>query len=151
MINARGETVAEKPAFRAAFRRRRCLVIADGYYEWQATGRQKQPYLIELANEQPFGIAGLWECWSAPDGTQIESCTLITTESNSLTRPVHDRMPVIIPPADYSTWLDPHSDSPALLMLIRAFAPDEMKLRTVSRLVNSPTHDSPDCVAPLAE
>ncbi|MFM9115795.1 MAG: SOS response-associated peptidase [Planctomycetota bacterium] len=149
MINARGETVAEKPAFRSAFRRRRCLIIADGYYEWQASGRQKQPYLFTRPDQLPFGIAGLWENWSAPDGTQVESCTLITTEANSFTRPVHDRMPVILAPADYSLWLDPGSPSPALLALIRPSPEDLLQMQAVSTFVNNPRHESPDCITPL--
>jgi putative SOS response-associated peptidase YedK len=151
MINARGETIAEKPAFRSAFRRRRCLIIADGYYEWQASGRQKQPYLIARQDQLPFGIAGLWESWLAPDGTQVESCTLITTDANARTRPVHDRMPVILAPADYSRWLDPSSSAPALLTLIRPCPEDLLQLQAVSTFVNNPRHESPDCITPLTK
>ncbi len=107
MINARAETVAEKPAFRTVFRRRRCLVVADGFYEWQQQKGKKQPFAFRLHDGQPFGFAGLWEHWEAPDGEAIESCTILTTDANELVRPIHDRMPVILDPKDYDVWLDP--------------------------------------------
>ncbi len=106
MINARAETVATKPAFRAAFRARRCLVPADGFYEWQKRGRAKQPFRIVLKGEALFAFAGLWERWSGGEGEVIESCTIIVTEANELLRPIHDRMPVILDPADLGAWLD---------------------------------------------
>jgi putative SOS response-associated peptidase YedK len=144
MINARAETVAEKPSFRAAFRRRRCLVLADGYYEWQSTGgRSKQPYYIRRRDDAPFAMAGLWEHWPKGD-PPIESCTVITTAANDLTRPIHDRMPVILNEADYARWLDPElEDAGALLM-----PQEEGTLRAdcVSTHVNRPANDDPRCI-----
>lgn len=106
MINARSETVATKPSFRAAFRRRRCLILADGFYEWQKQGTKKQPYLIGLGDGDLFAFAGLWEEWER-EGEVIKSCSILTTEANELMRPIHERMPVILFPADYDLWLDP--------------------------------------------
>jgi putative SOS response-associated peptidase YedK len=139
MINARAETVADKPAFRTAFRRRRCLIPADGYYEWQKLGRQKQPHLIRRRDEQPFAFAGLWEqWWGGGDGTgePIETCTIITTSSNELTRPIHDRMPVILHPVDYDLWLDPQfNDRQRLESLLLPLEGDEL----IVEPVGSPT------------
>ena len=149
MINARAEGVAEKPSFRAAFKRRRCLVMADGYYEWQASGGKKQPYYIRLADESPFGLAGLWETWKSPEGKLIETCSLMTTAANAFTEPIHNRMPVILAPADYDLWLDPQMiDREKLEPLL---APSDMKLRAnpVSTLVNKATNDVPACIDPL--
>lgn len=149
MINARAESVAEKPSFRAAFKRRRCLVMADGYYEWQATGGKKQPFYIRLADDSPFGLAGLWEVWKSPDGKLVETCSLLTTSANVFTEPIHDRMPVILSPDNYDFWLDPKmSDREKLEPLL---APSEMKLRAdrVSTLVNKPTNDVAECIAAL--
>src|SRR5262245_7474343 len=106
MINARAETAADKPSFRAAFRKRRCLVLADGFYEWQKVGGKKQPYLIRLRGGEPFAFAGLWEHWER-DGRAVESCTILTTDANGLVKPLHDRMPVILAPQDFALWLDP--------------------------------------------
>ena len=151
MINARAETVAEKPAFRAAFRHRRCLVAADGFYEWQKTdGGAKQPYYIRLADEAPFAIAGLWERWTPPDGDAVESCTLITTAANDLLKPIHDRMPVILAPADNDAWLDAEAPSAALGSLLRPYPADEMAAHAIGRLVNDARTDEAACIAPLA-
>jgi putative SOS response-associated peptidase YedK len=151
MINARAETVAEKPAFRAAFRRRRCLVAADGFYEWQQTGKQKQPYFIRMRDDRPFGFAGLWESWEGADHSAIESCTLLTTEANDLMRPIHDRMPVIVAPNHYARWLDPSNAEPKQLMPLLAPYPSEaMTAFAVSTLVNSPTSDEPRCIEPVS-
>ena len=111
MINARSETVAEKPSFRAAFKRRRCLVPASGFYEWQKLGAARQPYFIHMADKLPFAIAGLWEQWLSPDGTELQTCTLLTTSANELMEPLHDRMPVILDPADFEMWLGNGKDS----------------------------------------
>ncbi len=108
LINVRAETVSQKPAFRSAFRQRRCFIIADGFYEWQRRGSSKQPYYIRLHTEQPFAFAGLWEHWTEPDGAIRETCAILTTEPNTLIAPLHHRMPVIIPPHHYNLWLDPH-------------------------------------------
>ncbi|MGD8463717.1 MAG: SOS response-associated peptidase [Anaerolineae bacterium] len=151
MINARSETVAEKPAFRAAFRRRRCLVVADGFYEWQKQNGNKQPYYIHLRDGQPFAFAGLWEHWEGEAGV-IESCTLLTTEPNELVRPVHNRMPVIVKPDDYELWLDPEMQQPERLQpLLGPYPSAEMDAYPVSRRVNRPQNDDPQCIEPLPQ
>ncbi len=150
MINARSETAPEKPAFRAAFRQRRCLIPADGFYEWQKVGPAKQPYYIRLRDHRPFAMAGLWERWPAPDGTPIESCTILTTSASKLLEPIHERTPVILQSADFELWLDPRVSDPASLRpLLRPFTGDEITAVAVSKLVNSPANDSPACIEPL--
>jgi putative SOS response-associated peptidase YedK len=152
MINARSETVAEKPSFRAAFRRRRCLVVADGFYEWQKLNGGKQPFYIRLQDGRPFAFAGLWEHWKGPGDTIIESCTLLTTQPNELLRPVHNRMPVILQVKDYDLWLDTEVQQKELLQpLLRAYPSEELEAYPVSRWVNSPRNDGPQCIEPLAE
>ncbi|WP_017301827.1 SOS response-associated peptidase [Nodosilinea nodulosa] len=153
MINARAETVAEKPSFRAAFKRRRCLILADGFYEWQRTGdrKPKQPHYIFLKEHQPFAFAGLWEHWSDPvGGGELETCTILTTDPNSLMEPIHNRMPVILPAADYAAWLDPDFAQPqALQAMLRPYEAEAMERYPVSTVVNKPQNDSPDCIEPL--
>ena len=149
LINARSETVAEKPAYRTALARRRCLVPADGFYEWQKSGSRKQPYLIQLADQRPFAIAGLWEHWERPDHSVLETCTLLTTEANDLMWPIHDRMPVILPPDAYARWLDPALGSADVLPLLRPFPSEALRAVPVSSYVNSPTHEDPRCAEPL--
>ena len=149
MINARAETVAEKPAFRAAYRHRRCLVLADGFYEWQKQNGTKQPFFIHLRDGRPFAFAGLWEHWQGHDGSEIESCTLLTTEPNDLLRPLHNRMPVIINPADYSMWLDPGDNPLDALHLLRPYPPEGMQAYAVSTAVNNPRNESPVNIQPL--
>ncbi|URD48778.1 SOS response-associated peptidase [Chroococcidiopsis sp. CCNUC1] len=150
MINARAETVAEKPAFRSAFRRRRCLVVADGFYEWQSQKGKKQPFYFRLQDGQPFAFAGLWETWQAPDGEKIDSCTLLTTTANSLLRSVHDRMPVILKPEDYNQWLDPQIQEPDELQpLLQPYSSEAMVSYPVSTKVNKPTNDSLECIDSL--
>jgi putative SOS response-associated peptidase YedK len=150
MINARAETLAEKPAFRAAVRRRRCLLPADGFYEWQATGRSKQPYFIHFRDERLFAFAGLWESWEGPDNTAIDSCTIITTAANELIRPMHERMPVILPPEAHTIWLDTSTEKiDEIAALLVPFCSDEMEAYPVSTLVNSPSHDEPGCIERL--
>lgn len=152
MINARAETAADKPAFRAAFRRRRCLVPADGFYEWQKQNGTKQPYYIHLQDGRPFAFAGLWERWRGEDDAVIESCTLLTTKPNELVRPLHNRMPVILHPHNYALWLDPEVEqADALRRLLDPFPSGEMEAYPVSRYVNAPQHEGPECIAPLAE
>src|SRR5262249_33099246 len=107
MINARAETAATKPSFRSAFRSRRCLIASDGYFEWQKQDGKKQPFYFRMKDGRLFAFAGLWERWQGPEGEPVESCTILTTEANALARPVHDRMPVIVDPADFGQWLDP--------------------------------------------
>lgn len=150
MINARGETLGEKPSFRAAYRRRRCLILADGFYEWRTEpgSKTKTPMYIQLASKAPFAFAGLWEIWR-PDDTPVLSCTIITTAPNDLIAPIHNRMPVILPPAAYDRWLDPGEQAPAALDdLLVPFPADQMMAYPVSRLVNSPANDVPDCIVP---
>jgi putative SOS response-associated peptidase YedK len=152
MINARGETVDSKPSFRKAFRTRRCLIVTDGYYEWQKTGGAKQPYYFHRADDQPFAFAGLWESWSGREGAEekIESATIITTAANDLSRDIHDRMPVILEPSSYDTWLDcDREDLPAVQRLLRPVANDFLVAEPVSTLVNKPTNDSPACIEPM--
>ncbi len=147
MINARAETVASKPAFRDAFRRRRCLVAADGYYEWAKTPIGKQPYYICRNDEQPFAIAGLWERWHTRDGDTLETTTLLTTEANTDLRELHDRMPVVLEPRLYQAWLDRDAnDAQALLDLLASARPDSLCARPVSRLVNNPRNEDPRCI-----
>ncbi|MBV9124870.1 MAG: SOS response-associated peptidase, partial [Planctomycetes bacterium] len=151
LINARAETAAEKPAFRSAFRQRRCLIPADGFYEWQRHPGGKTPYYFSLRDKQPFAFAGLWERWQAPGGKVLETCTLLTTQANSLVQPVHDRMPVIVPAAEYDRWLDPSLHDPALLQpILQPYAPEEMTAYAVSRWVNDPKHEDARCVQPPA-
>jgi putative SOS response-associated peptidase YedK len=147
LINARSETVAEKPAFRNALARRRCLVAADGFFEWKAEGKSKQPYFIHFSDDRPFAFAGLWECWEGPDHSRIESCTILTTEANELMRPIHDRMPVIVPKSDYAAWLDSkRQDARTLLSLLAPYAGVGLEAFPVSQTVNNPRHDVPECV-----
>lgn len=154
MINARAEGIAEKPAFRAAFRARRCLVPADGFFEWRATPRGKRPYWVGLkggtSDEPPlFAFAGLWERWTkAPDGAPLESCTIVTTEANALLRPIHGRMPVIVAPADYASWLDPAAPLQGALELLKPYPAEAMTLHPVSTRVNSVRFDDALCIAP---
>jgi putative SOS response-associated peptidase YedK len=150
MINARAETVATKPAFRAALRKRRCLIPADGFYGWQPIGRRKQPVYIAMKSREPFSFAGLWESWTAPDGEEIKSCTIITTEANELLKPIHDRMPVILAKDAEAIWLDPTIQEPErLLSLLKPYPSVEMEVYPVSPKVNSPANDGPGCIQPL--
>ncbi|REJ71686.1 MAG: SOS response-associated peptidase [Planctomycetota bacterium] len=153
LINARGETVAEKPSFRSAFKRRRCLVPADGFYEWKKLDdRSKQPYFIGMAGDEPFAFAGLWEHWTDPGGKEVESCTIITTEANELLAELHDRMPVILHEQDYDQWLDPQeAEKDRLLGLLVPYESSALRAYPVSRLVNSPRNDVAECVKPIDE
>ena len=150
MINARAETVATKPAFRAALRKRRCLIPADGFFEWTPAGRRKQPVYITLKTREPFSFAGLWESWTSPEGEEIWSCTIITTEANELLKPIHDRMPVILAKDAEAVWLDPTIQDPErLLPLLKPYQAEEMEVYAVSTKVNSPTNDGPECIEPI--
>jgi len=148
MINARSETAAKRPAFRAAFRRRRCLVAADGLCEWKKRGQEKQPYHIHLADERPFAFAGLWERWKEEEESEpLESCTILTTDANEMMRALHDRMPVLLAPEDYDRWLDPHlDDAEELQDLLEPYPPEEMEAHPVSKHVNNPRNEDPRCV-----
>ncbi len=147
MINARAETAAEKPAFRAAMKRRRCLIPASGFFEWAKSGAAKQPHYIEMRDHQPFAFAGLWEGWRGEDGSEIDSCAILTTGANELLSPIHHRMPVIVGPENYGRWLDPANEKPATLAdLLRPFSSDEMTARPVDRRVGNPRNDDPACI-----
>jgi putative SOS response-associated peptidase YedK len=150
-INARSETAAAKPAFRAAFRRRRCLVVADGFYEWARRGDSKQPYHFRLAGSGPMAFAGLWESWNDPEGGPLESFTILTTEANSLVAQAHPRMPVILPPGSHRSWLSDAVTAPeALQPMLVPYPAAEMEGFAVSTRVNSPRNDSAECVEPVA-
>jgi putative SOS response-associated peptidase YedK len=151
MINARSETAAEKPAFRAALKARRCLIVADGFYEWQRLGTRKQPFFLALRDGRPFGFAGLWERWAEGSAEPVESCTILTTSANDAIAPIHDRMPVILNAADHAAWLDPGIREPAaLLPLLRPLPADAVRAYPVSLLVNNPANDVPGCREPIA-
>ena len=151
MINARSETVAEKPSFRAAFRQRRCLIPAHGYYEWRKDDGGKQPYHIHMKDGEPFAMAGLWESWRGNEGAMIESCTIITTEANAPARAVHHRMPVIVDPTEFDAWLNSAANGgEAQKKLLRPYpAEDRMVVDKVSKEVNSPRNDHSGCVEPI--
>ena len=149
MINARAETLAEKPSFKRLLRGRRCLIVADGFYEWKAEGKgPKQPMYFSLQQHEPFAFAGLWDSWKNPDGVVLRTCTIITTEANELVTPVHNRMPVILPLQACDAWLDPAlSDEHALLPLLKPYNAQDMLVRPVSRLVNDPKKEGPALLA----
>jgi len=147
MINARAETVAQKPGFREAFAQRRCLVLADGFYEWrkEPSGR-KTPMYIRLKGARPFAFAGVWERWKDPQGQELKTCSIITTNSNDLVRPIHDRMPAIIPPAAFDEWLSRKHDPQKAQELLKPYPPEEMEAYPVSPMVNKPSVDDPKCI-----
>ncbi len=149
LINARADAVADKPSFRSAFKKSRCLVVADGFYEWKKAGKAKRPFYIRLKDEQPFAFAGLAEHWHRGDQV-IESCTIITTEPNELMADIHDRMPVILSPKEYDLWLDPEFEGKEkLLSMLRSYPADEMMAYPVSTVVNSPRNEKAECVVPI--
>ncbi|MBK8900866.1 MAG: SOS response-associated peptidase [Anaerolineaceae bacterium] len=152
MINARSETVTEKPSFRNAFKRRRCLIPADGFYEWQKQADGKQPMFIRPSDgaERPFALAGLWEVWRDPDGSELQSCTIVTTTPNELMAAIHNRMPVIVEPEDYDLWLNPEPDPEQGLHLLRPYPAEKMVAYPVSTLVNNPRNDTAQCIQPAA-
>ena len=149
MINARAETVAERPSFRTAFQRRRCRVLADGFYEWRRTGSRRWPMRISMGSGEPFVFAGLWDVWRDPRGETVRSCAIITTAANELLSPIHDRMPVILPKDLEPFWLD-HGiqDAAALGDILTPYPAEAMEVFEVSTLVNSPANDGPEVVAP---
>lgn len=152
LINARAETLAEKPSFRDAFKKHRCIIPASGFYEWnKKSSGAKQPFYFYLKDKAVFGFAGLWEEWlDKESGEQIETCTIITTEANKVLEPVHDRMPVILKPKDYDEWLDEkQSDTDKLQKLLAPFPAKEMASHAVSRAVNTPSSDSPELINSL--
>lgn len=151
LFNARSESAAEKPSFRSAFKHRRCLIPADGFYEWQKLeGGKKQPILFRRPDGELFGFAGLWESWTSQDGMALVSCTILTTAANEVMRAVHDRMPVILADGDYTGWLDPTADKNALKDLLRAAPDDFLNPIPVGLRVNNARFDGPECAAPLA-
>jgi len=146
MINARAETVAEKPSFRNAFKKQRCLIPADGFYEWRKERDAKTPYCIRMKNERPFAFAGLWEQWVSEQET-IFSCSIITTTANDVLKPIHHRMPVILKTDDYQFWLDPENQDPkSLSKLLVPFMAEEMTPFPISKQINSPHNEGPDCI-----
>lgn len=150
-INARAETVADKPTYRQAFRHRRCLIPADGFYEWRKTNVGKQPYCIVPADGCPVAFAGLWECWER-DSQVLESCTLLVTQANALITPIHDRMPVILDPADEALWLDPTVTEPAILKPLLMPCPHErLRAWPAGLAVNATRHEGPALMAPVLE
>lgn len=167
MINAKSETLAEKSAFRSAFERHRCLIPADGFYEWKdvedvpvdlfgdpvlaKAKKSKQPYYFTRADGKPFAFAGLWERWNAPEGNVLESCTIITCAPNALVATLHDRMPVILTEPEFDAWLDrSNQDTAALSKMLDALPADEMKMVAVSPVVGNPRNETPECIAPIA-
>lgn len=150
MINARAETVAEKPSFRAAFRRRRCLAIADGYFEWPRIDGVKRPVRFAMRDERPFAFAALWETHISPDGCEIDSYTIITCPASAIVAPAHDRMPVILKQDDYEEWIDPGNESTGSKQrLLAPYTANDLIYYEVSPLVNSPKNDSPKAIEPL--
>ena len=150
MINARAETVAEKPSFRSAVKSRRCLVPASGFYEWVKTDGGKRPYFVRFEDGRPFAFAGLWERWSKGDGGPVDTCTVITTTPNELMEHLHHRMPVILPEDVYDEWLEPTPLAPdRLTNILVPHSPEGMQAYPVSTFVNKPANDGPECLAPV--
>ena len=148
-INARAETVAEKPAFRSAFKKRRCLIPATGFYEWQKRNGYKQPYHVHMDNDEPFCFAGVWEHWEGT-GRSVQSCAILTTEANALMAPIHDRMPVILPTDAYAAWLDHRITDPARLKPpLQPCSMEHLVAERISTRVNNPAHDDPLCIKPI--
>ena len=148
MINARSETLAEKPAYRDAFRRRRCLVLADGWFEWQPAAGGKQPWFVRLRDPRPIAFAGLWERWKNPAGGELlESCTIVTTDASESIRRIHDRMPVVLPEQSWDRWMDPaYTDTEALSKTLGPYDSKALQAWQVSRLVNAPKNEGPKLI-----
>jgi putative SOS response-associated peptidase YedK len=150
LINARAETLDQKPAYRGPFRYRRCLIPTEGFYEWKPAQGGKQPYLIRMRSGAPFALAGLWDHWQDPNGSELETCTIIVTQANALIAPIHDRMPVVLPPEVWDIWLDPHQqDIRALRSILVPCASEPMEAFPVSRAVNNTRNDEPSLIEPL--
>ncbi|MCL4490257.1 MAG: SOS response-associated peptidase [Chloroflexi bacterium] len=151
MINARAETITEKPSFKRLLKSQRCLVLADGFYEWREDAGKKAPMFIRLKSLEAFGFAGLYDTWKSPEGESITTCTIITTAANELMRKFHHRMPIILPKSAHPLWLDPaRQDIDELVSLLQPYPANEMEAYPVSPLVNSPSHNVPECVLPVA-
>ena len=147
--NARGETVAEKPMFRTALRKRRCIVPASGFYEWKADNGSRVPHYIHRRDDELFGFAGLWEEWESPDGSPLRTCTIITVAPNELMAPIHNRMPAILRKADEDAWLNPEEkDTDTIIAMLKSYPSEEMEAYLVSRHVNTPQHDDASCIEP---
>jgi putative SOS response-associated peptidase YedK len=152
LINARAETLVEKPAFKHALNRRRCLIPADGFFEWRKEGSRRTPMYIRMRDGSLFAFAGLWEEWTSPDGSPLRTCAIITVEPNSLLAPIHNRMPAILRPEDEGTWLDmARTRAPDALALLRPYSADRMEAYPVSRRVNAPANDDPACILPVGQ
>jgi putative SOS response-associated peptidase YedK len=150
LINAKAETISEKPSFKQPFTKRRCLIPADGFYEWQKRGKEpSQPIYVRRRDGGLFAFAGLWEIWRTPEGEALETCTIITVEPNELISKIHHRMAAILKPDDEAAWIDPNSEADDLLRFLRPYDSDELEAILVSRAVNSPANDSPACIAPI--
>jgi putative SOS response-associated peptidase YedK len=147
LINARAETIAEKPAFRTPFKKHRCLVLADGFYEWDKKGAGRVPYRVVLKDEKPFALAGICDYWKDDKGKELKSFSIITTDANQLIAKIHDRMPVILLPKDEKVWLDPGLDMMRAIKMLHPYPPDDMKMYPVSTLVNNPKNDLPQVTA----
>jgi len=149
-INARAETIEEKPLFRQAFHQRRCLIVADGFFEWKLQGKIKQPIYIRKLDHSPIAFAGIWEHWQNKDGKTIESCAIITTVANALLKPIHGRMPVMLDQKDFALWLDNQNANPHdIKILLKPFSAKSLERYPVSLQVNKPSYDSKDCIKPL--
>ncbi len=150
MINARGETVAEKPSFKKAFKQQRCVVLADGFYEWKREGKTKQPYYIRFKDQRPFCFAGLWERWEKDTDDPLETCAMLTIGPNVLMEPIHHRMPVILQTQHFQAWLDPSIQDPKFLSsILQPYPPKEMEAFPVSTIVNNPKNDNAACIQTL--
>lgn len=152
MINARVETLSEKPSFKRPLKSQRCLIVADGFYEWSKTDQGKVPMFIQAKSQRPLGLAGLYDIWQSPQGQPITSCTIVTTRANDFMQPIHGRMPLILPQPEEAAWLDPAT--PNIAKWLAALAPypgEEMQAYEVSRLVNSPQNNSIECIQPIAQ
>jgi putative SOS response-associated peptidase YedK len=148
MINARAETVGQKPSFRSAFKSRRCLIVASGFYEWKKDGRIKIPFYVKLSSGASFAFAGLYETWNSAGGIELRTCTIITTEANDIMRPIHNRMPVILPRDREDRWLDISIQPDEAMAMLTPFPSDEMEAYPVSTMVNSPKNNSAECITP---
>lgn len=151
LINARGETAAQKPAFRAAMKRRRCLIPADGFYEWRRDGARKRPYFIRAKSGATLAFAGLWETWTGPNGEELDTAAIVTTAANAVLRPIHDRMPVILAEAAFDPWLSPAVDATTASALIAPAADDLLEAYEISTAVNRVANNGPGLIAPVAE
>jgi putative SOS response-associated peptidase YedK len=148
MINARAETVHEKPAYRGPFRHHRCLIPAEGFYEWKQEAGGKQPYFIHTAEQRPFAMAGLWDHWQDADGNELQSCSIIVTDADPALAEIHDRMPLILAPEQYAAWLDPSNQDSAAIRELMQFSVAGLQFQPVSKRVNNPANDDPELMAP---